>query len=226
MSRRWPLLVFDWDGTLMDSTGAIVRAAQAAIADLGLPSRSDESICSIIGLGLQESWQALFPDLETDAYEHFVASYRDHFVQRERASSRLYPGVTGVLRMLSERGCHLAVATGKSRRGLDHDLEHTELGHFFDATRTADETRSKPHPEMLYSLMSELGFAPGQTLMIGDTEFDLLMARAAGASALAVTWGAHPTARLRAHDPAGCLDSVEQIPLWLEQIEAELAQGG
>ncbi len=92
----------------------------------------------------------------------------------------LYPGVTEALRMLSERGCRLAVATGKSRRGLDHDLEHTELGHFFDATRTADETRSKPHPEMLYSLMSELGFAPGQTLMIGDTEFDLLMARAAG----------------------------------------------
>lgn len=210
----------------MDSTAAIVRAAQAAIADLGLPTRSDESICSIIGLGLQESWQALFPDLETGSYDRFVDSYRDHFVQRERASSRLYPGVIEALRMLSDRGCLLAVATGKSRRGLDFDLEHTGLSHVFDATRTADETRSKPDPEMLCSLMSELGFDPGQTLMIGDTEFDLLMARAAGASALAVTWGAHPAARLRAHGPIGCLDSVEEIPFWLEQIEAEPAQGG
>lgn len=226
MSRPWPLLVFDWDGTLMDSTMAIVRAAQGAIADLGLPARSDDDIREIIGLGLRESWETLFPELGADAYEDFVDSYRDHFLLRERARSRLYPGVREVLVVLRERGWRLAVATGKSRRGLDHDLEVTGLGELFHATRTADETRSKPHPEMLLNLMAHLGFGPEQTLMVGDTEFDLRMARAAGATAVAVTWGAHPESRLRAHGPAACLPDVGQIPAWLEQIEAELAEGG
>jgi phosphoglycolate phosphatase len=226
MSRPWPLLVFDWDGTLMDSTPAIVRAAQAAIHDLGLPRRSDEEIREIIGLGLRESWQALFPELEADAYHGFVSSYRGHFLDRERASSRLYPGVREVLLVLRERGCRLAVATGKSRLGLDHDMAVTGLGDLFEATRTADETRSKPHPEMLFSLMADLGFGPEQTLMVGDTEFDLQMARSAGTAALALTWGAHPEARLRASSPAGCLHHVEQIPGWLDELEAEFAQGG
>ena len=224
LKQRWQVLVFDWDGTLMDSTAAIVRAAQAAIRELGLPERSPDSIRDIIGLGLRESWTALFPEQGSTEYSSFVESYREHFVRRERVSSSLYPGVADTLSELRTRGWRMAVATGKSRAGLDYDLQKTGLGGVFDATRTADETRSKPDPQMLRELMAALGSAPDATLMIGDTEYDLQMAQAAGVASLAITWGAHSEERLSRLATAACLADVGQIPQWLEQFEADLAQ--
>jgi len=224
LRRQWKVLVFDWDGTLMDSTAAIVRAAQAAILELGLPERSPDAIRNIIGLGLRESWSALFPEQGITEYLPFVERYREHFVERERMGSSLYPGVAETLRDLKARGWSLAVATGKSRTGLDYDLQRTGLGAVFDATRTADETRSKPDPRMLRELMAVLSAAPDTMLMVGDTEYDLQMAQAAGVVSLGITWGAHSEERLRRFAPAACLAGVDQIPQWLEQLEAELAQ--
>lgn len=223
MARRWRLVVFDWDGTLMDSTGAIVRAAQAAIAELSLPARSDRSIREIIGLGLQESWSTLFPELDMGHYRAFVESYREHFMERERHSSELYPGVGEVVETLRARDYQLAVATGKSRRGLDHDLAVTGLGAWFDLSRTADESRSKPHPEMLLHIMERLAIAPAATLMVGDTDYDLQMAHAAGAGSVAVAWGAHDRQRLDRQRPLTCLESLLALPAWLEDFEAELS---
>ena len=223
--RQLRLLVFDWDGTLMDSTASIVRAARAAIRDLGLPERSPDAIRDIIGLGLKESWTALFPELDARSYLPFVDRYREHFVLRERDRSALYPGVEHTLGCLRASGWSLAVATGKSRAGLDHDLQRTGLSETFDASRTADETRSKPDPQMLCELLDELDIRPQATLMIGDTEYDLQMAHAAGVASLGITWGAHSEDRLRTLASAACLNSVGRLPDWLEQVDAELAQG-
>lgn len=222
MASQWELIVFDWDGTLMDSTGAIVRAAERAIEDLRLPRLPPESIREIIGLGLRESWDALFPGRGFDGYRDFVERYRDHFVNRERAGIRPYPGVGRLVENLHRRGVRLAVATGKSRRGLDRDLEETGFGRFFEHSVTSDEARSKPHPEMLIRIMSQLGVEADRTLMVGDTEFDLHMARDAAVSAVAVTWGAHDRERLLANDPIACLDDLDELAPWLENFETEL----
>ena len=224
MPRHWDLFVFDWDGTVMDSTGAIVRAAERAIADTGLPERPPDRIREIIGLGLRESWDWLFPDQGIESFGEFVESYRTHFVERERHTIRPYPGVERVLGGLRDDGAMLAVATGKSRIGLDHDFKHSGLGELFEHSVTVDETRSKPHPEMLVSVMSYLGVEPARTLMIGDTEFDLQMARAAGAGAVAVAWGAHDRRRLIDQMPLTCLDRLTDLPVWLEHFEAEMDQ--
>lgn len=225
MPRHWDLLVFDWDGTVMDSTGAIVRAAERAIADTGLPHRTPDSIREIIGLGLRESWDWLFPDQGMESFGKFVESYRTHFVERERPTIRPYPGVENVLAGLRDGGAMLAVATGKSRIGLDHDLEHSGLAGFFEHSVTVDETRSKPHPEMLVSIISFLGVEPARTLMIGDTEFDLQMAHAAGTGAVGVAWGAHDRSRLADQLPLTCLDRLTDLPAWLKDFEAELDEG-
>ena len=213
MSYR--LIVFDWDGTLMDSTGAIVRAAVGAIEELGWPALAPERIREIIGLGLRESWERLFPGAEDDGFEAFVTTYRSHFFAAEQQTSRLYPGIRGLVGELRERGHLLAVATGKSRRGLDRDFERTGLGSLFAATRTADESRSKPHPDMLLDLLARTGCPPEQVLMVGDTEYDLEMARRTGVDAVGVTWGAHSAERLRACRPAACLDDLRELAAWL-----------
>jgi phosphoglycolate phosphatase len=213
MSYR--LVVFDWDGTLMDSTGAIVRAAAGAIEELGWPPLAPERIREIIGLGLRESWDRLFPGGPDESFGTFVEAYRSRFFAAEQQTSRLYPGTRGLLGELSERGHLLAVATGKSRRGLDRDFERTGLGHRFAASCTADEARSKPHPEMLLSLIDRTGCTPRQVLMVGDTEFDLEMARRAGVDAVGVVWGAHPAERLRACEPIACLEDLRELAGWL-----------
>jgi phosphoglycolate phosphatase len=220
--NRWELIVFDWDGTLMDSTGAIVRAAERAIDDLGLPKLPSERIREIIGLGLRESWDSLFPGRGLDGYRDFVDRYRDHFVNSERLTIKPYPGVESLIESLHSRGVRLAVATGKSRRGLDRDLEENSFGRFFEHSVTSDEAPSKPHPEMLLRIMRRLGVQADRTLMVGDTEFDLRMARDARVSAVAVTWGAHDRARLLASEPMACLDAMEDLAPWLENFEAEL----
>jgi phosphoglycolate phosphatase len=205
------LVVFDWDGTLMDSTGQIVAAATGAIAQLGLPERPPEAIRDIIGLGLRESWHRLFPELGPDTFMPFVEAYRDHFFAPELQTARLFDRAAYVVEELAGRGFVLAIATGKGRRGLDRDLAATGLGQFMADSRTADETRSKPHPDMLFELMSALGAGPDATLMVGDTEWDLEMARRAGVSAVAVSYGAHPAERLHPYAPLACIDAIESL---------------
>jgi phosphoglycolate phosphatase len=216
MPRQTRLVVFDWDGTLMDSTGQIVAAATGAIAELGLPVRTPEAIRDIIGLGLRESWQRLFPELGPEDFLPFVDAYRDHFLDPGKQTARLFDRAREVVEELAGRGFLLAVATGKSRRGLDRDLAATGLDRFMAGSRTADETRSKPNPDMLHELMAGLAAAPEATLMVGDTEWDLEMARRAGVPAVAVSYGAHAPERLRAFAPLACIDSLEALPRLLE----------
>ena len=212
---RYRLVVFDWDGTLMDSTGAIVRAAVGAIEELGWPALPEERIREIIGLGLRESWDRLFPGGPEDGFHAFVSAYRTRFFAAEAHASRLYPGMRGLLEELVQRGHLLAVATGKSRLGLDRDFERTGLGCRFAASCTADETRSKPNPDMLHALVGRVGVRAEEVLMVGDTEFDLEMARRAGVDAVGVTWGAHPPARLAAAGALACLNDLRELTGWL-----------
>ncbi len=216
--RRFELLVFDWDGTLMDSEARIVACLQGAIADLELPRQEVAALRNIIGLGLAEAINALFPGSDATMQQALVERYRHHFLVADPTPSALFDGAADVLHGLAEQGYLLAVATGKGRRGLDKVLEETGLGPLFHATRCADETCSKPHPQMLLELMEHLGAEPQATLMIGDTEYDMEMARNARTAALGVSYGVHHPERLLRHEPLGCLDRIGELPAWLEQI--------
>jgi phosphoglycolate phosphatase len=215
------LLVFDWDGTLMDSEAQIVACMQSAIADLALEPRSRDEVKNIIGLGLHEAVGSLYP-LEDAALVGVIADrYRDHWLSGDR-QSQLFPGVEETLKLLKDEGFHLAVATGKGRRGLDKVLRETGLLEMFDATRCSDETRSKPHPLMLEQIMAELRMAPAETVMIGDTEYDMEMARNAQAYPIAVSYGVHDWSRLQRHAPLTCLDRITELSDWLaERGQAE-----
>ena len=211
---RYSLIVFDWDGTLLDSAGGIVECIQEAARDLRLPVPARETASHVIGLGLHDSLRAAVPTLPEDQYREFAEAYRRHFLARQ-GSLALFPGVREMLQDLHAAGYRLAVATGKSRRGLELALESTALRRYFAASRCADETSPKPHPAMLLELLQQLAAAPGQALMIGDTSHDLEMARSAGVDAVAVTYGAHPGAALRALAPRACVASVPELREWL-----------
>ena len=212
--RHYDLIVFDWDGTLFDSTALIVRAIQAACRDLGAPVPSDEAAAHVIGLGLQDALQHAVPDLPVDLYPELGRRYRQHyFASHDQVT--LFAGVPELLAGLRERNHWLAVATGKSRHGLDEALRISALGGLFDATRTADETRSKPHPQMLQELMREFGTDPERTLMIGDTTHDLQLAANAGTDAVAVAYGAHPPEQLGDLRPLTIAHSVPELQDWL-----------
>lgn len=211
------LLVFDWDGTLMDSETQIVSCMQAAIADLGLEPRDAHQVKNIIGLGLHEAVAGLYPQADAVLVHAIADRYRDHWLAGDRQSP-LFPGVETTLQLLKAEGFSLAVATGKGRRGLDKVLHETGLAELFDATRCSDETRSKPHPLMLEQLMTELHMAPEQTVMIGDTEYDMEMARNAGAHPVAVSYGVHEWTRLQQHAPLTCLDQITELSDWLAEI--------
>ncbi len=215
------LLVFDWDGTLMDSERRIVGCVRLAIEAVGAPHRSDEAIRDIIGLGLREAVLSLFPDADDAFVERLVEAYRRCYLARDAEASMLFPGVEGVIEALHARGYRLAVATGKSRRGLERGFRETGLGRWFHASRCADEAASKPHPQMLLELMDELRVPPSETLMIGDTVYDLEMARRARARGLGVTYGVHGVERLQALAPVALLEDLRQLPRWLEMVEAE-----
>jgi phosphoglycolate phosphatase len=211
---RYALVVFDWDGTLVDSPAAIVECIQQASRDLGLEAPDPERASHVIGLGLEDSLRQAVPQLPRERYGEFAASYGRHFLARED-SMPLFPGVPRLLERLRARGHRLAVATGKSRRGLERALAASGLGIHFSRSRCADETVPKPDPAMLRELMAELEVQPERVLMIGDTSHDLLMARSAGVAALAVSYGAHPESKLRALEPLACLASVEELDKWL-----------
>jgi phosphoglycolate phosphatase len=210
---NYRLLVFDWDGTIIDSASSIAECIRLAAADLGLNVPTVEQARHVIGLGLHEALRQAVPDLRAERTTDFVARYRVHFLAREDTMD-LFDGMRELLDFLKlERA--LGIATGKSRRGLDRALDATRLKGCFQASRCADETHPKPHPAMLLELMEELGFSREEVLMIGDTSHDLEMARAAGVDALAVTYGAHAEGGLRACAPRGCVASVEELRQWL-----------
>jgi phosphoglycolate phosphatase len=210
---KYRLLVFDWDGTIIDSASTIAACIQDAARELSLPVPEHERATHVIGLGLHDALRVAVPGLPAARYPEFVASYRRHFLERKERM-QLFEGIRSLLDELS-RTHTLAIATGKSRRGLDNDLGFHRLQPLFAASRCADETQPKPHPAMLLELMDELDAARGETLMIGDTSHDLEMARAAGVGALAVTYGAHPEGSLRACDPLECFPSVKDLRAWL-----------
>lgn len=214
--KRFDLIVFDWDGTLMDSTPAIVKCIQAAARDLGLPVPDRSAASHVIGLGLQEAIQAAIPGVDSEYYPRLVERYRHHYFSQDQ-ELKLFDGVREMLDDLSRQAYFLAVATGKSRVGLDRVLGVTGLLPVFHATRCADETFSKPHPAMLQELTRALGQDMGRTLMIGDTTHDLQMAMHAGAAAVAVEFGAHPAAQLRVLQPLYSAASVGALHRWLNE---------
>lgn len=216
MGRRFELIVFDWDGTLMDSTGAIVASIQAAATDLGIAPPSDERASHIIGLGLIDALRHALPDLPVERYQAVAERYRHHYLSRDQ-DLLLFDGAAELIEELAQAGYLLAVATGKTRKGLDRAFEVSGLGPRFQGSRCADECHSKPHPQMLEELMAEFGVEPDATLMIGDTTHDLLMARNAGVAALGVAYGAHPRETLEAESPLFCAANVAELAAWLRQ---------
>ena len=212
---RYPLLVFDWDGTVIDSPAAIVECMQAASRELGLAVPQAERASHVIGLGLHDAMKIVAPELPGERYPEYIAAYRRHFLAHED-SMRLFAGMRELLDRLS-RTHTLAIATGKSRKGLERSLEATGVRGLFAASRCADETAPKPQPAMLVELMEELDVGAEGVLMIGDTSHDMEMARAAKVDGLAVTYGAHPEPALRACGPRGCVASVRELDAWLSE---------
>jgi len=212
--RRYRLLVFDWDGTIVDTAALIVDCIQAAARDLGVAAPKRERASHVIGLGLRDALRAALPDLPESRHAEFATRYRAHFLAREH-EMRPFPGVPALLEALALRGHRLAVATGKSRAGLERALAQTGLRALFAATRCADECRPKPHPAMLEALLRQFDCAPQAALMIGDTSHDVAMAHAAEVDALGVLWGAHPELELRAAAPRACVATVEELSAWL-----------
>jgi phosphoglycolate phosphatase len=216
MNRNFKLLVFDWDGTLMDSEARIVSCVRCAARDMAISTPTDDQIRNIIGLGLKEALEMLFPGTDNHFKEAFIDHYRRYFLNEDSTPSSLFPNSLEVLNSLAEQNYLLAVATGKGRPGLNKVLDETGLRPLFHSTRCADETFSKPHPEMLLQIMEELGAEPEETLMIGDTEYDLQMAINAKTHGLAVSYGVHEVKRLNQFNPLGCLDDIAELTPWLE----------
>ncbi len=215
MTRKYDLIIFDWDGTLMDSIDKIVRCMTAAAEDMGVADPGTAAIRHIIGLGLTEAMQALFPSLDAKQHDRLTERYREHFLHRDQTDMPLFPGVDHGLRQLDSQDYLLAVATGKARRGLDRVLEETAMRGLFSATRCADEAYSKPHPKMLEDILEATGVAPARALMVGDTTYDMQMAQNAGVAGLGVSYGVHTRDDLMRHGALACLDSFDQVCAWI-----------
>lgn len=212
--RNFDLIVFDWDGTLMDSTALIVESIQAACADIGVAIPPRERAAHVIGLSLLGAVQEVAPDLDEAGCQRLAERYRYHYLARDHETV-LFDGARELLESLRAQDYQLAIATGKARRGLDRVLAKSGLEPLFHASRCADESFSKPHPGMLLELMDELFVEPTRTLMIGDTTHDLLMAKNAGVPAVAMTYGAHPVEGLATEQPLALLDSMHALRGWL-----------
>jgi phosphoglycolate phosphatase len=213
--RRFDLVVFDWDGTLMDSAAAIVASVQGACADLGLEVPPAEAARYIIGLGLGDALRHLLPSLEPTRYGELAERYRDHYLARDQQIT-LFAGAEELVRRMRTAGTLLAVATGKTRRGLDRAFSLTGLGGYFHVSRCADESKSKPDPAMLLEIMRALSADPARTLMVGDTVHDLEMAHSAGVASVAVAYGAHPREALVAARPRAVVGSLAELGAWIE----------
>ena len=213
-TRNFDLIAFDWDGTLYDSTQIIVRCIQAAVKDVGGTVPTDEAAGYVIGLGLVQALAHAAPDVPQDKYPLLGERYRHHYQLHARDLS-LFAGALPLLEALKARGYLLAVATGKSRHGLDEVLQTVQLKGVFDASRTADKTAGKPDPKMLHELMAELGTTTRRTLMVGDTTHDLQMALNAGCPSLGVSYGAHESTAFAALKPLHIAHSVQDMHDWL-----------
>ncbi len=212
--RQFDLIAFDWDGTLFDSTAIITRCIQSAVVDVGGQKPSVQQASYVIGLGLMQALAHAAPDVPPERYPELGARYRHHYLQHQNDIS-LFDGVLPMLAGLKERNYLLAVATGKSRKGLDDALHAVELRGVFDGSRTADETAGKPHPRMLLELMSELGVQAERVLMVGDTTHDLQMALNAGCASVGVSYGAHEPEAFESLHPRFVAHSVAQLRTWL-----------
>ena len=216
MTGKYEILIFDWDGTLMDSTAWIVDCMRRAVADNGMPERSDDAIRGIIGLGLHEAVATLFPEAASNTVSAICDAYRDHYFGADEECA-LFDGVEEVLHQLRGAGYWLAVATGKSRRGLDRVLATTGLEEMFPVTRTADETHSKPHPLMLEEIITDFNSDRERCLMIGDSLYDLQMAANARMDSLGVSWGVQGSEDLQALNPVGLIHEILELPSWLDE---------
>lgn len=214
MPKQFDLIVWDWDGTLADSTGLITNAILSAAQQLGLPEVEAHAARNIIGLGLREAIYTLYGDLPDQTAQALAKQYSANYFAGE-GDIPLFSGVPDTIASLSMRGYKQAVATGKGRRGLNAAIAHSGLGQHFQATRTVDECFSKPHPQMLHELMDHLVVMPERTLMIGDTSYDLQMAQNAGVQAVGVTFGAHAAAQWQHLSPIQQFDDFETLSAWL-----------
>lgn len=217
MPKPFDLIIWDWDGTLADSTGMITKAVLDAAEQVGLPALPRQAASHIIGLGLREAIAALYGDLPEDKAQALARQYTANYYAGEKEIP-LFSGAAEVIMTLHRRGFKLAVATGKGRRGLDLALGHCGLGAYFHATRTIDECFSKPHPQMLNELMEDLVILPERTLMIGDTSYDLQMAQNAGVKSVGVTYGAHSADQWKQYHPIKQFDDFSTLAQWLLEM--------
>lgn len=209
-------LIFDWDGTLADSIDNIVVAMQRAAVDAGLPVRTPREVRDIIGLALPDAVAVLYPDIEDPLWvQRVIDAYTDNYLLLEQQPSALFAGVRAALDTLRAEGFHLAVATGKTRRGLDRMLATHDLDNYFDVTRCADETAGKPHPRMLEEILRELEVSPAEACMIGDSEFDIIMGHNAGVRPVAVTYGAMTEQQLLRCRPVHCVNTFDEFHGWV-----------
>ncbi len=209
------LIVFDWDGTLMDSASKIVNCFVAAIRDVELRIPGQDEVRGVIGLGLAEAFTTLLPGATRRQCAMLVDRYRDHYLKLDGTATPMFPGVMEHLARLRKQGYLLAVATGKARRGLQQVLTDTATSGLFTATRCADEARSKPHPQMLWDILDETGVMAHDALMVGDTIYDLQMANEARVDALAVTYGVHQADWLKRYNPVACVDTFREVYVWI-----------
>lgn len=221
MVRPYQLLVFDWDGTVLDSVSTIVACTQQTLKDLLQPVLPDGEIRDLIGLGLRETVEALCPGCDDLLFGQVLATYRRHWHETYNRNPTPFPGVPETLAELKAEGYLLAVATAKSRSGLSADMDRSGLGWLFDATRTVDEARSKPDPQMVLDLLEEMGVFARDALVVGDTVHDLQMAHNAGVQSVAVTSGAQSVEVLADEAPEACLASLTGLPEWLARRAAE-----
>jgi phosphoglycolate phosphatase len=218
-ARAYDLLIFDWDGTLMDSTSTIAACIQAACVAVGEPEPPLELAKHVIGLGLQDALQMCAPDCPPSKYPELAKHYKHNFLELDK-HLRLFDGVRGMLEDFKLQGYTLAVATGKSRAGLDRVLSQSDLGALFASTRTADQTESKPSPLMVHEILDELAIPAHRALVIGDTTHDIMMANNAGVAGFAVTQGAHDSGKLASANPIAIAENIDALVLWLSQRTA------
>ena len=209
------LIVFDWDGTLMDSADHIVSCLQNAITELSLEPRTNDELKNIIGLGLREAFFALYPQADDVELTSLTARYREHFFDKESKPCELFDGARELIQELDAKDYFLAVVTGKGRNGLDKVLSETSMGKHFPITRCADESHSKPHPQMMLDVIDYYGIQANEAIMVGDSEYDLQMAHNANAQSVAVTYGVHEKERLLNCKPITSVDSVNDLHRWL-----------
>ncbi len=221
--KQYPLLVFDWDGTLVDSIERIVTSLQHASKQAVDADISETQAKDVIGLGLMEAIEKLHPELDTQfqsaKLENIANAYRQHYLYDNPVPAPLFTGVNKLLDNLRDDGYTLAVSTGKSRVGLDQSIAEHKMADYFATTRCAGENKSKPHPEMLHKILDELNFSASQTLMIGDSEHDLKMANNANVQSIGVTHGVHDAITLEKYNPLVCLNNITELSDYLNHNE-------